>query len=272
MKSLAIGLFMAEAIASACTPSSSGTTSTPPALSAVSPAPSSASTAPSVETAPRATDTIRTAKGDLTVTPLKHASLVFGFAGHTIYVDPAMDAPIERLPRADYVFISHTHPDHMDPAMLDKLRKPSTVVVAPQAVADKIAGVTVLPNGARKSFGDFEVEGIAMYNLVRGPAAGKLFHDKGQGDGFVFTFGDTRVYVSGDTECTPEMKALANIDVAFVCMNLPYTMPPKEAAECVNAFKPRVVYPYHYRGSNLDEFKSAVTAPGVEVRVRNWYP
>jgi L-ascorbate metabolism protein UlaG (beta-lactamase superfamily) len=160
----------------------------------------------------------------------------------------------------------------MDPGMLDKVKKPSTVVVASVGVTDKIPAVTVMSNGDKKSFGDFEVEAVPMYNMVRGPAAGKLYHDKGQGDGFVFTFGDRRVYVSGDTECTPEMKALANIDVAFVCMNLPYTMPPKEAAECVNAFKPKVVYPYHYRGSNLDEFKSAVTAPGVEVRVRNWYP
>jgi L-ascorbate metabolism protein UlaG (beta-lactamase superfamily) len=266
MKFFAIGRFVAAMTVAACTPTSSGS---PSATAAPSP---SAPAAASAAGATRGTDTIPTGKGDLTVTPLKHASVVFGFAGHSIYVDPAMDAPIDGLPKADYVFITHTHPDHMDPALLDKVKKASTIVVAAQAVADKVAGVTVMPNGAKKSFGDFEVEAIAMYNMVRGPSAGKLYHEKGQGDGFVFTFGDKRVYVSGDTECTPEMKALANIDVAFVCMNLPYTMPPKEAAECVNAFKPKVVYPYHYRDSNLDEFKSAVTAPGVEVRVRNWYP
>ena len=265
-----VGLVLAATMAEACTPSSPAPGATPAAPStAASAAPSPVS---AVEAAPRANDKVHTAKGDLTVTPLKHASLVFAFAGHTIYVDPAMDAPIDALPKADYVFITHAHPDHMDPGMLDKVKKPSTVVVASVGVTDKIPAVTVMPNGDKKSFGDFEVEAVPMYNMVRGPAAGKLYHDKGQGDGFVFTFGDTRVYVSGDTECTPEMKALANIDVAFVCMNLPYTMPPKEAAECVNAFKPKVVYPYHYRGSNLDEFKSAVTAPGVEVRVRNWYP
>jgi L-ascorbate metabolism protein UlaG (beta-lactamase superfamily) len=111
-----------------------------------------------------------------------------------------------------------------------------------------------------------------MYNLQRGPSPGKFFHDKGRGDGFVFTFGDKRVYVSGDTECIPEMKALKKIDVAFVCMNLPYTMPPSEAAECVKAFAPKVVFPYHHRGSNLDEFtKPLSSTPAIDVRVRDWY-
>ena len=113
---------------------------------------------------------------------------------------------------------------------------------------------------------------VPMYNLKRGPQQGKLFHDKGRGNGYVLTFGDARVYVSGDTECAPEMKALKDIDVAFVCMNLPYTMPPAEAAECISAFKPKNVYPYHYRGSNLDELKSALAPEkDIDVRVRNWY-
>ncbi len=108
-----------------------------------------------------------------------------------------------------------------------------------------------------------------MYNLVRGPSAGKLYHDKGRGNGYVFTFGETRVYVSGDTECTPEMKALKKIDVAFVCMNLPYTMPPAEAATCIDAFKPKVVIPFHYKGSNLGELEAV--HGGSEVRKRDWY-
>ena len=111
-----------------------------------------------------------------------------------------------------------------------------------------------------------------MYNLTRGPGAGKLFHDKGRGDGYVLTFADKRVYLSGDTECTDEMRALKNIDVAFVCMNLPYTMPPTEAAACVKAFRPKVVYPYHYRDSNLDEFAGPLAADhDIEVRERSWY-
>ena len=125
-----------------------------------------------------------------------------------------------------------------------------------------------------------------MYNLVRGPEAGKLFHDKGRGNGYVVTFGDKRVYLSGDTECTPEMKALTEIDVAFVCMNLPYTMTPEEAAGCVAAFDPKVVYPYHYGESDLTKFSSALAAEqgkdakaegqvahpvASEIRLRDWY-
>ena len=110
-----------------------------------------------------------------------------------------------------------------------------------------------------------------MYNLQRGPSPGQLFHDKGRGNGYVVTLGGKRLYIAGDTECTPEMKALKDIDVAFVPMNLPYTMPPSEAAECVKAFKPKIVYPYHYRGQNLDEFASALKGSGVDVRIRDWY-
>jgi L-ascorbate metabolism protein UlaG (beta-lactamase superfamily) len=117
-----------------------------------------------------------------------------------------------------------------------------------------------------------EVEGVPMYNLTRGPQPGTLFHDKGRGNGYVLTLGDKRLYISGDTECIPEMKALRSIDVAFVSMNLPYTMPPGEAAECAKAFRPKVVYPYHFRGQNPQEFADALQGtPGVEVRIRTWY-
>jgi L-ascorbate metabolism protein UlaG (beta-lactamase superfamily) len=111
-----------------------------------------------------------------------------------------------------------------------------------------------------------------MYNLKRGPDAGKLYHDRGRGNGYEIDFAGTRVYLSGDTECTPEMKALEKIDVAFVCMNLPYTMPPSEAAECIAAFKPRVLVPYHYRGSDLGELDKALSGKGIEIRKREWYP
>jgi len=111
-----------------------------------------------------------------------------------------------------------------------------------------------------------------MYNLVRGPSPGKLFHDKGRGNGYVLTLGGRHLYLSGDTECIPEMKALKNIDIAFVCMNLPYTMPPEEAGQCVKAFMPKIVYPYHYRDSDLSVFTNALKSEkGVEVRLRKWY-
>ena len=109
-----------------------------------------------------------------------------------------------------------------------------------------------------------------MYNLERGPSAGQLFHTKGRGNGYVLTMGGKRIYIAGDTECTPEMKALKNIDVAFVPMNLPYTMTPAEAAECVKAFAPKIVYPYHYnQATNAQEFTAALKGtPGSRCATR----
>jgi L-ascorbate metabolism protein UlaG (beta-lactamase superfamily) len=130
---------------------------------------------------------------------------------------------------------------------------------------------STIANGEKKTIKGIEIEAVPMYNLQRGPAAGQLFHTKGRGNGYVVTLGDKRIYLAGDTECTPEMKALKNIDVAFVPMNLPYTMPPNEAADCVKAFKPKMVYPYHYMGSDLKAFEDALKGSGVEVRVRDWY-
>jgi L-ascorbate metabolism protein UlaG (beta-lactamase superfamily) len=209
------------------------------------------------------------------MTPIKHASVLFGWAGKNIYVDPAEDASYQGLPPADLILITDIHHDHLSPPTVAKLRKDGTEVVAPPAVAKDLPadGLVVLENGASRSVAGVGVEAIPMYNVTRGPSPGKLFHDKGRGNGYVLTFADLRVYVSGDTECTPEMKALQNIDVALVCMNVPYTMPPSEAATCINAFQPKVVYPYHYRGSNLAELESGVAGHGnVSVRLRNWYP
>jgi L-ascorbate metabolism protein UlaG (beta-lactamase superfamily) len=233
---------------------------------------SAAPSASAAATPPQKTDTFKTSKGDVAITPINHATFLMTFGGKAVYLDPVSSADYTGLPKADYVFITDIHPDHMDQAGVDKVKTPNTIVVGPKAVADKIAGTTVLANGEKKSFGAFDVEGVPMYNLTRGPEKGKLYHDKGRGDGFVFTIGGQRIYVSGDTECTPEMKALKNIDVAFVCMNLPYTMPPSEAAACIKAFKPKVVIPYHFKDSNLDELTSALKdEKGTEVRVRKWY-
>jgi L-ascorbate metabolism protein UlaG (beta-lactamase superfamily) len=127
-------------------------------------------------------------------------------------------------------------------------------------------------NGEKKKFGDIEIEAIPMYNLQRGPQPGALYHTKGRGNGYVLTMGGKRIYISGDTEAIPEMRALKNIDVAFVCMNLPYTMTPEEAAAGVKAFRPKVVYPYHYKGSDLKVFAGALAnEKGIEVRLREWY-
>jgi L-ascorbate metabolism protein UlaG (beta-lactamase superfamily) len=212
----------------------------------------------------------------LGITPLHHATLLLTWQGKNIYVDPFHEANFAGLPKADVVFITDVHFDHMDPSALDMVKQPGMTVVAPPAVAKELpkeyTQVVVLKNGDTQTVAGVGVTAIPMYNLVRGPKPGALFHDKGRGDGYVLTFADKKVYLSGDTECTDEMRALKDIDVAFVCMNLPYTMPPPEAAACVKAFRPKVLYPYHYRDSDLDELTSALASEkGIEVRLRTWY-
>ena len=211
-----------------------------------------------------------TSAGTLRLTPIHHASLMIQAGGKVLYVDPAMGS-YEGLPAADYILISHIHPDHMAPAIVNKLRKPGTVILGPKTVAAEIKGCTVISNGESKTLGPFQVEAVPAYNLKRGPAPGQFYHDKGRDNGYVVTYGGKRFYFSADTEGIPEMRALTNIDVAFVCMNLPYTMPPEEAAEAVRAFHPAIVYPYHYRGSDLSVFTKALAGSGIEVRVRDWY-
>ena len=252
----------------------------PPASASAAPSASASASASDVardaappQAGPTVTDTFTTTVGDLTVTPIHHATLLLRVGGKAIYVDPVSeDASYEGLPKADFVFVTDVHGDHMDPKGLAKVQKEGTVIVAPPAVNEKMPAGVVMKNGDTHDFTLFEAEAVPMYNLVRGPAPGKRFHDKGRGNGYIFTFGKTRLYVSGDTECTPEMKALKNIDIAFVCMNLPYTMPPAEAAACVNAFKPKVLFPFHDKGSNLDELSTAVKPESkVEIRKRAWY-
>ena len=219
----------------------------------------------------QAKDTIPASGGDIIVIPINHATVEIQHAGKTILVDPTAQGRYTGLPAPDLILITDIHGDHMDPATVEKVKKPGTTIVVPPAVAEKVPG-TVLKNGEKKTVAGVEIEAVPMYNLQRGPAAGQLFHDKGRGNGYILTLGGKRLYLSGDTECTAEMRALKNIDVAFVAMNLPYTMPPSEAAECVKAFKPKIVYPYHYQGQNLQEFADALKGTaGVEVRIRDWY-
>ncbi|MBI4445226.1 MAG: MBL fold metallo-hydrolase [Acidobacteria bacterium] len=208
---------------------------------------------------------------DVEVVPVKHASLVLKWEGKTIYVDPWKEGSYANLPPADLILITDIHPDHMDPATVEKVSKPQTVIIAPAAVQKTVTEARVVNNGESTEALGIRIEAVPMYNLQRGPQPGQLYHTKGRGNGYLLNLGNQRVYISGDTECIPEMKALKNIDIAFICMNLPYTMTPEEAAECVNAFRPKVVYPYHYGNSDLEVFRKSVSAPGVEVRILKWY-
>jgi len=229
-----------------------------------------ASLALAVETPPKA-DEFPTADGAVRITPIRHGSLMIEAAGQVIHVDPVGEDAYRGLPAADLILITHTHGDHLDAKLLPKLRKSATQVFAPEAALKAVPDAVVIRNGEQKSFGKWRIEAVPAYNLRRGPAPGRLFHEKGAGNGYVLTYGGKRFYISGDTEGIPEMKALRDIEAAFISMNLPYTMPPEEAAEAVKAFKPKVVYPYHYRNSDLSVFEKALAGTGIEVRLRDWY-
>ncbi len=215
--------------------------------------------------------TFTTSAGSVKMTPIYHASLLLEAAGEVIYVDPAKPANFDGLPPADLILITHTHGDHMDPASIAAVSKGGTEIWAPAAVAKTVTTAKVISNGESKTWNGWSIEAVPMYNLVCGPAAGKVYHEKGAGNGYVLTYGGKRFYIAGDTEAIPEMRALKNIDVAFVPMNLPYTMTPEEAADAVKAFRPKIVIPYHYRGSDLSIFEKRLEGTGVEVRLLEWY-
>ena len=222
------------------------------------------------------TTTIDATDGPVTISAIQHASVQVEHAGKVIQVDPAQ-GDFSKAKPADLVLITDVHGDHLNPEIVAKVRKPGAPVVMPAAVktqaGDKIpAPVEVMANGDSKTVAGIAIEAVPMYNLQRGPSAGQLFHPKGRGNGYIVSLGGKRLYIAGDTECTPEMKAVRNIDVAFVPMNLPYTMTPAEAAACVQAFKPKVAIPYHFMGQNPQEFADALKGSGVEVRILNWYP
>ncbi len=213
-----------------------------------------------------------TSAGPVSITPLNHASTLIEAGGKVIYLDPAKPANFSGQPKADLILITDIHGDHMDPGSIQEISKAGTEILAPPAVVQTVTSAKPIANGETKTWQDWTIEAIPAYNLKRGPAPGKFFHDKGRGNGYVLTYGGKRFYFSGDTEGTSEMRALKNIDVAFVCMNLPYTMPPEEAAEAVKAFHPKIVIPYHYRGSDLTVFQKGLEGTGIEVRLLDWYP
>lgn len=216
--------------------------------------------------------TLETAKGKVVFHSIHHGTVLLEAGGVVLWIDPYSEGDeVSGKPQADFVLITDIHPDHLDEKALDIMKKKEAVVMGPQAVADKLPGTQVIANGEKKQLGPFEVEAIPMYNLKNGPEPGKLFHDKGRGNGYVVSFGGKRIYFSGDTECIPEMKALKDIEVAFVCMNLPFTMTPLEAGECVAAFKPKTLVPYHYRGQDPDTIKPKLDGTGVTLERLRFY-
>lgn len=218
------------------------------------------------------TQVFPTSAGPVKITPLYHASTLIEAGGKVIYLDPANPAKFTGAPKADLILITDIHGDHMDPASIAEISKAGTDILAPPAVVATVTTAKPIANGETKTWQGWTIEAIPAYNLTRGPSPGKFFHDRGRGNGYVLSYGGVRFYFSGDTEGVPEMRGLKNIDVAFVCMNLPYTMPPEEAADAVKAFHPKIVIPYHYRGSDLAIFKKQLDGTGIEVRLLDWYP
>jgi len=215
-------------------------------------------------------DVIKTGAGDLTITFIGHGTLMFTFGGRVIQVDPVGQyADYGKLPKADLILITHEHRDHLDPKAVALVRQPDTQIVVNQAGAGQVAGGLVMKNGEVKTVAGLKIEAVPAYNLVHKRPSGEPFHPRGQGNGYLITFGDKRVYVAGDTENTPEMKALKNIDIALLPMNLPYTMTPEMVADAARAFQPKILYPYHFGQTDTAKLVNLLKAsPDIEVRIR----
>jgi L-ascorbate metabolism protein UlaG (beta-lactamase superfamily) len=224
----------------------------------------------------RQTERFETRQGPVEIIPIRHASVVLRAGPRTIYIDPFCEGDFANLPLADLVLITDIHGDHMDPDCLQKVKSATADVFGPPAVKAKLGFVQEIRNGETRKWGNWTVEAVPMYNMKRGPAEGKFFHEKGRGNGYVLSYGGKRLYFSGDTEGTPEMRALKNIDAAFVCMNLPYTMTPEEAADAVKEMHPKVAYPYHFRNgdktmADVKKFEQALAGTGIKVKILDWY-
>jgi L-ascorbate metabolism protein UlaG (beta-lactamase superfamily) len=217
--------------------------------------------------------------GELSIQPITHATMVLSYQKKNIYVDPTVGAEaFKGLAVPDIILLTDIHGDHFDAKTLEAITTNKAIIVLPQAVADLLPAtmdkkkLVILNNGHKTTQFGMSISAVPMYNLPDAPNAKN--HVKGRGNGYILVIGGKTVYISGDTADTPEMRALKNIDIAFVCMNLPYTMDVNSAAQGVLAFKPKVVYPYHYRGQDVNAFKNMVNTgdKNIEVRLRNWYP
>ena len=221
--------------------------------------------------APGPAQTFPTSAGPVKITPIYHAAAMIEAGGDRIYIDPAKPANIAGLQPGDLILITDIHGDHMDADDIKALSKDGTVIIAPTSVQQTITAAKVLDIGGSTTWRKWKIAAVPMYNIKHVQPNGTPFHTKGRGDGYVLTYGGKNFYFAGDTEGTPEMRALKNIDVAFIPMNLPYTMTPDEAADAVKAFHPKVAIPYHYMGQDTAVFKKDLEGTGIDVRLLDWY-
>jgi L-ascorbate metabolism protein UlaG (beta-lactamase superfamily) len=214
-------------------------------------------------------DKVNTSEGIVEMHFIGHGSLMFKENGLVIYIDPVRSSgDYDFLPKADLILVTHEHSDHLDINLIDSLKKEGTLVFCNQNSGLKIPWAMVMSAGDRQEIDNIIIEAVPAYNIVNMRAPGQPFHPKGVGIGYILTIGDKRFYIAGDTENTPEMKALENIDVAFLPMNLPYTMTPTMVADAARAFKPKILYPYHYGETNTDEIVKLLKDTDITVRIR----
>jgi len=215
-------------------------------------------------------DTIETSAGDLEITFIGHGTLMFTFGGKVIQIDPwSKLADYSKMPKADIILLTHEHRDHLDLKALGIVRAEKSLLVLTETCANRVKGGIVMKNGDIKTVGGLKIEAMPAYNLAHMRSEGVPYHPKGIGNGYVITFGDKRVYVAGDTENTPEMKGLTEIDIAFLPMNLPYTMTPEMVADAVRVFKPKILYPYHYGDTDTSEIVNLLKDMNeIDIRIR----
>jgi L-ascorbate metabolism protein UlaG (beta-lactamase superfamily) len=215
-------------------------------------------------------DVIETSAGDLEITFIGHGTLMMVYDGKVIHIDPfSRLADYAELPKADMILVTHHNFDHLDVEALESVRTEETVILLTETCAKQVEGGVVMKNGDVQTIEKIEIEAVPAYNLVHKRDDGQLFHPKGVGNGYVLTFGDTFFNDTATTENTPEMKALKNIDYAFLPMNLPYTMTPEMVADAASSFKPAVLFPYHYGETDPNlVIELLKDEDDIEVRVR----
>lgn len=218
-------------------------------------------------------DIIPTSQGDLKITCIGHGTLMFTLGEKVIHIDPVSRyADYTKMPKADLILVTHEHGDHLDDVAIQDLTKEGTAIICTNKCMDQlnINGSIIMKNGDTETVKGIKIEAVPAYNIEHMRSENSPFHPKGEGNGYILTFGDKRVYVAGDTENTPEMKALKKIDVAFLPMNLPYTMTPKMVADAARAFKPKILYPYHFGDTDTSQLVELLkVSPEIEVRIRN---
>ncbi len=215
-------------------------------------------------------DTVMTGKGPVEMWFLGHGTLMFSFNGKTIHIDPySAVADYGKLPAADLILITHQHGDHLDLKAIDKIKKSGTVIICNALSSSQLPGAKVMKNGDKDTEWDIAIEAVPAYNIQHESSPGKPFHPRGEGNGYVLTMGGRKIYVAGDTEDIPEMSQLKDIYVAFLPMNLPYTMTPEMVASAIKMFNPVIVYPYHYGNTDARLLLPLVDSSKTEVRIRD---